>query len=158
MAFLGCPRGHTIDSETRLHKAHPAPNDLLDTRPRTRAPRESDRPAAGNLGRYGVLAGAQAACRFSCSGSKRSPFFQMVKTMAAILRNGQTSHGGPDPRGQQGSIEVSERAGSGTGPSGRALEQSFQLMVVILIETAQGRLSVGTLQLPAASHAIFPAD
>ena len=30
--------------------------------------------------------GAQAACRFSCSGSKRSPFFQMVKTIAAILR------------------------------------------------------------------------
>jgi hypothetical protein len=86
MPFLGCPRGHTIDSETRLHKAHPAPNDFLDTRPRTRALRESDRPAAGNPGRYGVLAGAQAACRFSCSGSKRCPFFQMVKTMAAILR------------------------------------------------------------------------
>jgi hypothetical protein len=46
-------------------------------------------------------------------------------------RNGPTSHGGPHPGGQQGSIEVSERAGSGTGPSGRALEQSFQLMVVI---------------------------
>jgi hypothetical protein len=46
-------------------------------------------------------------------------------------RNGPTSHGGPHPGGQQGSIEGSERAGSGTGPSGRALEQSFQLMVVI---------------------------
>lgn len=29
---------------------------------------------------------AQAACVFSCSGSKRSPFFQIVKLMAAILR------------------------------------------------------------------------
>ena len=29
---------------------------------------------------------AQAACRFSCWASKRAPFFQMIKVIAAILR------------------------------------------------------------------------
>ena|SRR5215469_9832786 len=29
---------------------------------------------------------AQAACRFSCSTSKRAPFFQRIKVMVAILR------------------------------------------------------------------------
>src|ERR1035437_5095353 len=33
-----------------------------------------------------VLFDAQAACAFSCSASKRPPFFQSVKVMAAILR------------------------------------------------------------------------
>ena len=33
-----------------------------------------------------VLFDAQAACAFSCSASKRSPLFQSVKVMAAILR------------------------------------------------------------------------
>ena len=33
-----------------------------------------------------VLFDAQAACVFSCSASKRSPLFQSVKVMAAILR------------------------------------------------------------------------
>jgi len=29
---------------------------------------------------------AQAACGFSCSASKRAPFFQIVRVMAAIFR------------------------------------------------------------------------
>ena len=38
MAFLGCARGHRIDSETRCcMSAHGTPNECMDTLPRTRA-------------------------------------------------------------------------------------------------------------------------
>jgi len=38
MAFLGYPRGHRIDPETRCWTAaHGAPNERMDTLPRTRA-------------------------------------------------------------------------------------------------------------------------
>ena len=69
---------------------------------------------------------------------------------------GQTSHGRLHPRGQQGGIEISGRTGRGTGPGGGTVEQILQLMIVILIEAAEGRLSLRTLQL-AASQAVFPA-
>jgi hypothetical protein len=70
-------------------QAHRAPNDLLDTLPRTRASQEPIRyhGVAKTLGnRLGVLLDDQAACAFRCSASKRPPFFQSVKVMAAILR------------------------------------------------------------------------
>src|SRR5262249_2980337 len=70
---------------------------------------------------------------------------------------GQTSHGRPHPRGQQGRIELPERAGSRSGPRGGAFEQSLQLMIVILIKPAERRRSLGALQL-TASRAVFPAD
>src|ERR1039458_2513502 len=88
-AFLGYPRGHRIDSETRCQTAaHRAPNERFDTLPRTRASHE---PMGHHRGRKTweitwVLFHAQAACVFSCSASKRSPFFQSVNVMAAILR------------------------------------------------------------------------
>ena len=60
------------------------PNPPRDTRPRTRALRElTNRSIVPN--RSQCLC-AQAACGFSCFGSKRSPFFQTIKLMAAILR------------------------------------------------------------------------
>ena len=79
-ALLGYPRGHRVARETRLK-----PNPPKDTHPRTQAfPQRSDR-------RHSLAHGcswfsAQAACAFSFVGSKRSPFFQSVRAMAAILR------------------------------------------------------------------------
>ena len=63
-------------------------NERLDTLPRTRASQE---PIGYHRGMKTweitwVLFNAQAACVFSFSASKRSPFFQSVKVMAAILR------------------------------------------------------------------------
>src|ERR1700674_4458368 len=70
-------------------QAHRAPNNLLDTLPRTRASQEPIRYhgiAKPWEISWGVLFDAQAACAFRCSASKRPPFFQSVKVMAAILR------------------------------------------------------------------------
>jgi hypothetical protein len=41
---------------------------------------------AGNESSQRLSTGAQAACCFKCSASKRTPFFQTIKVMAAILR------------------------------------------------------------------------
>jgi len=49
--------------------------------------RLENQPAmAGNESRDGLSTDAQAACCFRCSASKRAPFFQTIKVMAAILR------------------------------------------------------------------------
>ena len=89
MAFLGCARGHRIDSETRCcRSAHGTPNECMDTLPRTRAsPEPMGHHRGVKPGRPPEFCGnAQAACVFSCSASKRSSFFQSVTAMAAIFR------------------------------------------------------------------------
>src|SRR3984957_9854152 len=57
----------------------------MDTHPRTRASAE---PTAivRNESEDGLSTDAQAACCFKYSASKRTPFFQTIKVMAAILR------------------------------------------------------------------------
>ena len=60
------------------------PNGVTDTHPRTRASGEPTAIAAMNLEM--VSTDAQAACCFRCSASKRTPFFQTNKVIAAILR------------------------------------------------------------------------
>jgi hypothetical protein len=78
-----------MEPETRCRTAaHRAPNERMDTLPRTRASQE---PMGYHRGMKTweipwVLFDAQAACVFSCSASQRSSFFQRVKVMAAILR------------------------------------------------------------------------
>jgi hypothetical protein len=73
--------------ETRCRR-HTGPTLAMDTLPRNRASQEPDRSPRGMiLGWIDPLPGdAQAACGFRCSASKRTPFFQTVKVMAAILR------------------------------------------------------------------------
>src|SRR5438093_7480335 len=87
--FLGYPRGHRIDPETRCEtSAHGAPNECIDTLPRTRASQEPiwPPPRHENLGDHLGSVRCSSACVFSCSASKRFPPFQSVKVMAAILR------------------------------------------------------------------------
>src|ERR1700693_53558 len=57
----------------------------MDTHPRTRTSAEPT-AIAGNESWDGLSTDAQAACGFRCSASKRTPFFQTIKVMAAILR------------------------------------------------------------------------
>src|SRR5580704_15907907 len=79
IAFSGCPRGHKVSRETQW------PNGITDTRPRTRASAEIGHHRQGTQD-GGTLTGAQAACGFKYSASKRTPFFQTSKVIAAILR------------------------------------------------------------------------
>src|ERR1039458_2882999 len=72
-ALLGYPRGHRIDPETRCQtSAHRAPNECIDTLPRTRASHEPiwPPPRHETWEITWVLFNAQAACVFSCSASK----------------------------------------------------------------------------------------
>ena len=63
-----------------------ARNDVMDTHPRTRAAGEpTDRRQTGIQRRKEFLPVAQAACCSNCFASKRTPFFQTSKVMAAIL-------------------------------------------------------------------------
>ena len=66
-----------------------APTGVWDAHPRTRAsPEPTDHHQRKNHRRWrGLFTGdAQAACDFSFSRSKFSPFFHRVSVMAAILR------------------------------------------------------------------------
>ena len=85
MAFFGYPRGHRVCWRFAVPRCEP--KKLIDTHPRTERPKN---PRA-ILRKYlehgrGFLLDAQAACRFSCSGSKRSPFFHTARVIAAIFR------------------------------------------------------------------------
>ena len=68
-------------------EAQSPPNAVMDTHPRTRAP-ENRQIAARNESSEEKSSHqiAQAACCFNYSASKRTPFFQTSKVMAAILR------------------------------------------------------------------------
>src|SRR5882724_995377 len=59
----------------------------MDTHPRTRAPEEPNNHDQKWIREWkGSQPDAQAACCFRCSASKRTPFFQTSKVIAAILR------------------------------------------------------------------------
>src|SRR5579862_9980337 len=84
MTFSGCPRGHTVYRETRCVKQ---PFRLTGFRILTLEPERPKHrwpPLELNPGRSST--DAQAACCFRCSASKRTPFFQTSKVIAAILR------------------------------------------------------------------------
>ena len=89
MAFLGYPRGHRIDPETRCcmqqHTECLMSAWILSLEPERRRT-DGSPPRRKTWETTYVLCNAQAACGFSCSASKRSSFFQSVKAMAAILR------------------------------------------------------------------------
>jgi hypothetical protein len=85
MAFSGYPRGHRDYTETDARA--PSTGDC-HTHPRTRASQEPtghhQKPSPEMEGLF--TRDAQAACDFSFSASKLSPFFHRVSVMAAILR------------------------------------------------------------------------
>jgi hypothetical protein len=87
MAFLGYPRDIGLTRRLGADSNTRAPNERMDTLPRTRASQNRwSLPRREDLADPLSSCDAQAACGFSCSGSKRSSFFQSVKAMAAILR------------------------------------------------------------------------
>src|SRR5271168_3534812 len=84
----------------------------------------------------GFSTDAQAACCFRCSASKRTPFFQTSKVIAAIFRASVR-------RG----IKVLERPGDGSSPYGRSLKDIFQIVVMVLVEPADGQEFLGAFDL-----------
>ena len=62
------------------------PIHRVDTLPRTERFENRQASARVTLKLASAPSHAQAACRFNAAGSKRTPFFQIVKTIAAILR------------------------------------------------------------------------
>src|SRR5215472_16897601 len=103
---------------------------------------------------------AQAACNFSFSASKSSPFFQSVSVMAAILRASVR-------RAMVGFVPLASEAFflikllQGSGPLARGgshgFGQTFQIVVMILIETADGKQFLGASQL-SFHIAVFRTD
>ena len=60
------------------------------------------------------------------------------------------------PFGERALVKLLERSGLYTGRGGSTLKQAFQIMVVILIQAANGRLFLAPLHLPS-DVVIFPA-
>jgi hypothetical protein len=67
---------------------HTGPNSLTDTLPRTeRLKNPTDHPPENHQRWKGLSTrDAQATCRCNCLASKSTPFFHMVKVIAAIFR------------------------------------------------------------------------
>jgi hypothetical protein len=81
IALLGCPREHTVPRETlRLN-----PPWILTLEPERSATAGLRNPSQRWL-RVPQTLRAQAACNFRCSALNVSPFFQIFRVMAAILR------------------------------------------------------------------------
>jgi hypothetical protein len=67
---------------------HTGPISLTDTHPRTEHLQNPTVPTGVNRRRWKslFLRDAQAACRCNCWASNSTPFFQIVKLIAAIFR------------------------------------------------------------------------
>src|ERR1700693_5713156 len=150
-ALLGYPRGDRIDQEPRCQTAaHRAPNERIDTLPRTRASQEpmGAPPRQENLGDH--------LGSMRCSSGLRFQLF-CVETFSSLPKcqsdgrdlacQRQTSHLRLQPLGQQSRVEIVERSPTTAGPGGRTLEDLFHLMVVVPIETTELLGFLGALQL-----------
>jgi len=69
----------------------------------------------------------------------------------------EAHHGGLDAFGERALVKLLERSGLYTGLSGRAFEQTLEIVIVIFIQTAYGKLLFGPA--PFAMHVdIFSGD
>src|SRR5204862_127724 len=71
-------------------------------------------------------------------------------------RQPETRHGRLDAFGQRSLVEILERSGLHTRPSGGSFEQTFQIMVVILVQAANEHLLFAPPHL-AFDVVVFPA-
>ena len=73
-----------------------------------------------------------------------------------LARQRETHHGRLDAFGQRALVKILERSGLHTGPGGGGFEQTFQIMVVILVQAANGHLLFAPPHL-ALDVVVFPA-
>ena len=79
------------------------------------------------------LSDAQAACRCNCLGSKLTPFFHMIKVMAAIFRaRVRRAMLGRIPFSTRASIEIVQRPGAFDGRDGRPFQEIFQIVIMVV--------------------------
>src|SRR6516164_5899026 len=64
-----------------------------------------------------------------------------------LPRQRETSHRRLHPFAEQALVEITEPSLSAAGPGGRTLKDGLHIMIVVLIEPAQRRWFLGTLQL-----------
>ena len=74
-----------------------------------------------------------------------------------LPRQGQARHLWPHPFGNQSSVKLLERPGLGGGDDGCALENVFEIVIVIAVEPAQRYLLLRGLQLPIDTTVIGAA-
>src|ERR1700747_2390602 len=72
-----------------------------------------------------------------------------------LARQREAYHGRLDAFGERALVKVLERSGLHAGPSSSAFEQTFQIMVVVLIQAANRRLFLAPSHLPM-NIVIFP--
>ena len=73
-----------------------------------------------------------------------------------LARQCETDHGGLDAFGQRSLVEILKRSRLDTGPGGGTFEQSFQIVIVVFVQTANGDLFFRTSQL-SVDKAVFSA-
>jgi hypothetical protein len=87
MAFFDCPRGHRVESETRVFFKHgPDFSDCYFPSKSSVSRARWPPPRNGSQGWNRLFArGAQAACGFRQLASKRTSFFHTISVIAAIF-------------------------------------------------------------------------
>src|SRR5215469_13791003 len=148
MAFLGYPRGHRVNTETWCPKA--------------RAYRRLGcSPSNPNVSRTDWPPPEQDRRRWTDYSARRSSglrfqFFcvEVFSFFPKCQRNGcdlagqrKACHGWLDALGDRGLIKLLEWSGPDTRSGGYTFEQTFQIMVVIFIEAANGKHFLGAPQL-----------
>src|SRR5271157_4716367 len=132
--------------------AHRAPNECLDTLPRTRASHEPTWPPPRheNLGDHLGSVRCSSCLRFQLFGVETFLLFPKCQRNGRDLpRQRQTSHLRLHPVRQQSRVKITKWTRTTTSPGGRTLEDLFHLMVVISIQTTDLLGFLGALQLPA---------
>ena len=81
---------------------------------------------------------------------------QRQRNVGKLARPRATCHGRLDAFGQPSLVKILKRSGAYTRPRGGPFEQTFQIMVVILVPAPDGNLFLGALQLPS-DVAVFSA-
>src|SRR5215467_11564028 len=148
MAFLGYPRGHRVNTETWCPKA--------------RAYRRLGcSPSNPNVSRTDWPPPEQDRRRWTDYSARRSSglrfqFFcvEVFSFFPKCQRNGgdlacqrKARHGRLDALGDRGLIKILERSGPRTRGGGHRFEQTFEIVVVIFIEPANGKQFLGAPQL-----------
>jgi hypothetical protein len=137
MAFSGYPRGPKVGCETTCPK-HAAPNKSAETRSRTKVSREPDGHRQRRSPGWSGLDQRHSSCLwFQMLGVEAHSLLPHDQHNGGNLSSqGQSGHFWPHAFGQQSRVELLERTGFAGGDDRRPLEQILQIVIAILVESA----------------------
>ena len=158
IAFSGYPRGPRVGGETQCPK-HATPNFSAETRSRTRVSREPDGHRQRNPQRWSGLDQRHSSCLwFQILGVEaHSSLPHHQHDGGHLPGQGQTRHFRPNTLGQQSCVELLKRTGFARGEEGRALKQILQIVIAVVVQSANGNLFLRSLQLPVDTTVIGAA-